>query len=59
MGRITVPGQSGQKARDPISTNKLGVVVLVYNRSYMRGINRRILVQDGPSINERKTLSEK
>jgi hypothetical protein len=43
--RIVVSGQSKPKIRkNPISTNKLGVVVHIRNPSYAGGIGRRVTV---------------
>jgi hypothetical protein len=41
-------GQTRQKVRDAISTNKLCMVVCAYDLSYAKGIGRRILVQGQP-----------
>jgi hypothetical protein len=46
IGRIAVQGQPGQKVGEtpPISTNKQGVEIHIYNPSYAGGL-RRIMVQ--------------
>jgi hypothetical protein len=45
IGKITVQGQPGHKKQDPISTNKLSIVVHFCNPSFTGGIDRRISVQ--------------
>jgi hypothetical protein len=42
IGRIEVRGQPRQKGRDPISTNKIDMVVCTCHPSYTGTINRRI-----------------
>jgi hypothetical protein len=46
IGRIMVKTSLGKK-QDPFSTNKLGVVVHVFNPSYTGGTNKKIPGQAG------------
>jgi hypothetical protein len=51
LKRIAVPGQPEQKSsRDPISTEKkFSIAAHAYHPSSMGSINRRVIVQIGPS----------
>jgi hypothetical protein len=52
--RMEIQGQSGQKvSKNPISTNKLGMVVHVCHPSYIESTNRRIVLQTHPGKNSR------
>jgi hypothetical protein len=47
IGRTAVQSQPRQKvSRGPISANKVGVVVHVFNPSDMKGISKWLTVQD-------------
>jgi hypothetical protein len=46
IGRITIQGQTREKvSKTLILTNKPGMVVHIYDPSYVEGISRRIKVQ--------------
>jgi hypothetical protein len=56
--RILFQGQPGKKLpRLPISTNKLGIVVHLYNPSYMGGVSRRIAVRGWPGRKKQEIIS--
>jgi hypothetical protein len=58
IGRITVKGQPGQKARNPFRQNNPDVVVHTCNSSYAGRIGRRIAAQSLPGEKKHKTLSK-
>jgi hypothetical protein len=53
IGKIVIWGH-----QDPITTNKLGVVIHTCHPSYLRSINRRIIVQDSLGTILRSYLRE-
>jgi hypothetical protein len=56
IDRTEFKASQAKSYQDPISKNKLGIVVHVCNPSYSRGIGRRITVQVDPGKDVRFCL---